>query len=94
MIDSKAFAQGLSEERCDVLDLGKVERVLREFGEEKKEIGDLGLSSLKIEEKSGTYSEKVEDFGPSNAIEGYVPRRDRVSKASGAKKNKQGMCEC
>ncbi|XP_004302308.1 PREDICTED: putative RNA polymerase II subunit B1 CTD phosphatase RPAP2 homolog [Fragaria vesca subsp. vesca] len=90
VIDSKAFAQGLSEERCDVLDLGKVERVLREFGEEKKEIGDLGLSSLKIEEKSGTYSGKVEEFGPSNAIEGYVPRRDRVSKASGAKKNKQG----
>ncbi|KAL6132833.1 hypothetical protein ACLB2K_065072 [Fragaria x ananassa] len=87
---SKAFAQGLSEERCDVLDLGKVERVLREFGQEKKEIGDLGLSSLKIEEKSGTFSGKVEEFGPSDAIEGYVPRRDRVTKASGAKKSKQG----
>ncbi|KAL6139119.1 hypothetical protein ACLB2K_064396 [Fragaria x ananassa] len=88
VIDSKAFAQGLSEERCDVLDLGKVERVLREFGEEKKEIGDLGLSGLKIEEKSGTFSGKVEEFGPSNAIEGYVPRTDRVTEA--AKKSKQG----
>ncbi|KAM1353617.1 hypothetical protein COP2_034105 [Malus domestica] len=60
LIESKAFAQSLSEERCDVLDYGKVERVLRAFGDadfDKREvglgdIGDLGISKLKIEEKS------------------------------------------
>ncbi|XP_050382942.1 putative RNA polymerase II subunit B1 CTD phosphatase RPAP2 homolog [Argentina anserina] len=94
LIDSKAFGQSLSEERCEVLDMGKVERVLRQFGEkdeeEKKEIGDLGMSELKIEEKSVSYSGGFEEFGPSNAIEGYVPKKDRVSKASGSKKSKQG----
>ncbi|PRQ42476.1 putative protein-serine/threonine phosphatase [Rosa chinensis] len=95
VIDSKAFALSLSEERCDILDFGKVERVLGQFGEKdeqgKKEIGDLGISKLKIEEKSETYSGKLEDWvGPSNAIEGYVPKKDRASKPLGSKKIKQG----
>lgn len=93
MIDSKAFAQSLSEERCDVLDFAKVERVLRQFGDVKGEdIGDLGISRLKIEEKSETYRGNLEDWvGPSNAIEGYVPKKDRISKPLGSKKSKQGM---
>lgn len=62
VIESKAFAQSLSEERCDVLDFGKVERILRAFGDvgfDKGEvgfgeIGDLEISKLKIEEKVET----------------------------------------
>ncbi|CAN6724472.1 unnamed protein product [Malus baccata var. baccata] len=116
LIESKAFAQSLSEERCDVLDYGKVERVLRAFGDadfDKREvglgdIGDLGISKLKIEEKSegdsgdlGISKLKIEEksevqlgdvgvVGPSNAIEGYVPHNQRISKPLGSKKNKKG----
>ncbi|KAM1549215.1 hypothetical protein ACFX1Z_010303 [Malus domestica] len=116
LIGSKAFAQSLSEERCDVLDYGKVEKVLRAFGdvgldkeevglgetrdlgisklkiEEKNEaeIGDLGISKLKIEEKSEVQLGDVGVVGPSNAIEGYVPHNQRISKPLGSKKNKKG----
>ncbi|XP_068341042.1 putative RNA polymerase II subunit B1 CTD phosphatase RPAP2 homolog [Pyrus communis] len=116
LIESKAFAQSLSEERCDVLDYGKVEKVLRAFGdvgldkgevglgetgdlgisklkiEEKSEaeIGDLGISKLKIEEKSEVQLGDVGVVGPSNAIEGYVPHNQRISKPLGSKKNKKG----
>ncbi|KAH0994998.1 hypothetical protein GBA52_018862 [Prunus armeniaca] len=116
VIESKAFAQSLSEERCDVLDFGKVERILRAFGdvgfdkgevgfgeigdlgisklkiEEKVEtgIGDLGISRLKIEEKSETHIGDLGAVGPSNAIEGYVPQKERISKPLGSKKNKEG----
>ncbi|XP_008246291.1 PREDICTED: putative RNA polymerase II subunit B1 CTD phosphatase RPAP2 homolog [Prunus mume] len=116
VIESKAFAQSLSEERCDVLDFGKVERILRAFGdvgfdkgevgfgeigdlgisklkiEEKVKtgIGDLGISRLKIEEKSETHIGDLGAVGPSNAIEGYVPQKERTSKPLGSKRNKEG----
>ncbi|KAB2621680.1 RNA polymerase II subunit B1 CTD phosphatase RPAP2-like protein [Pyrus ussuriensis x Pyrus communis] len=105
LIESKAFAQSLSEERCDVLDYDKVERVLRAFGDvdfdkgevglggikEKSEAdsGDLGISKLKIEEKSEVQLGDVGVVGPSNAIEGYFPHNQRICKPLGSKKNKK-----
>lgn len=94
LINSKAFAGSLQEERCSVLNPGKVNEILRLFknvgleneGEEDKgKNGDLGMSKLMIKEyaerKEGEVS--MEDWiGPSNAIEGYVPQRDRNSKPS------------
>ncbi|CAA7398542.1 unnamed protein product [Spirodela intermedia] len=46
--------------------------------------GDLGFSNLTIHEKTGLVAGEVpgeEWIGPSNAIEGYVPQRDRKNEA-------------
>ncbi|KAK6159790.1 hypothetical protein DH2020_003171 [Rehmannia glutinosa] len=53
--------------------------------------GDLGLSGLKIQEKTDTVAGQValeEWIGPSNAIDGYVPRRDRDLKHPQSNNNK------
>ncbi|KAF8034800.1 hypothetical protein BT93_C0961 [Corymbia citriodora subsp. variegata] len=97
VVNSRAFAGSLQPERCAVLDLRKMEEVLRVFGdkglgsEEGEEervdgVGELGMSGLKIKENEEVRAGEVsleEWVGPSDAIEGYVPRR-RDDKAAGA----------
>lgn len=96
VINSKAFAGSLQDERCNVLDLEKLNNVLRLFGnlnlepmENFGKDGELDFSDLKIQDKTETATAEVsleQWAGPSNAIEGYVPKqRDNDSKAS--KKN-------
>ncbi|KAK7345200.1 hypothetical protein VNO77_15776 [Canavalia gladiata] len=93
VVNSKAFVGSLQAERCSVLEPEKVNNVLRLFGnlnlapvENLGKNGDLGLSDLKIQEKTETSTGEVsleQWLGPSNAIEGYVPKqRDYDSKAS------------
>lgn len=100
-VNSQAFAKSLQDERCSVLDLDKLNEVLRLFGnlslDSKDGLGkngDLGLSGLTIQEKPKTKVGEVpleEWVGPSNAIEGYVPQRERSSKSSLLKNPKGGM---
>ncbi|EYU19406.1 hypothetical protein ABFS82_02G087600 [Erythranthe guttata] len=89
LIRSRAFGASLEEERSSSLDPAKINSVLKMFdglsldsvmGLDKS--GDLGLSGLKIREKMVTGSGEMsleEWVGPSNAIDGYVPRRDQNS---------------
>lgn len=86
----------MSEERCSALDPARIAAVLgmfRESGglEAESELGvsgDLGFSRLRIEERSGEAfsASEVSMAGPSNAIEGYVPRRERKVKPKSPKK--------
>ncbi|MED6123778.1 hypothetical protein PIB30_052603 [Stylosanthes scabra] len=100
VVNSKTFAGSLQDERCSVLDSEKLNNVLRHFTDmnleplEKLENSDrLGLSDLKIQEKAETGDGEVslkEWAGPSNAIEGYVPKpRDKDSKGSSRKNIKK-----
>ncbi|GAU21904.1 hypothetical protein TSUD_34010 [Trifolium subterraneum] len=93
VVNSKAFAGSLQEKRCSVLDPEKLNNVLRLFGnlnlepmENFGKEGELGFSGLKIQDKTetGTGDVSLEQWvGPSNAIEGYVPKkRDNSSKGS------------
>ncbi|OVA13023.1 Protein of unknown function DUF408 [Macleaya cordata] len=99
VVNSRAFVGSLQDERCTVLNSAKIDEVLNLFGElglaeegvEKK--GDLGLSELKIEEKLDAKVGEVslDDWiGPSNAIEGYVPQRDRISSLASLKHQEEG----
>ncbi|XP_057743536.1 putative RNA polymerase II subunit B1 CTD phosphatase RPAP2 homolog [Arachis stenosperma] len=101
VVNSKTFAGSLQDERCSVLDSEKLNNVLRHFAdmnleplEKLEKSGDLGLSNLKIQEKEETGTGEVslkEWAGPSNAIEGYVPKpRDSDSKGSSRKNIKKG----
>ncbi|KAK9291758.1 hypothetical protein L1049_019708 [Liquidambar formosana] len=100
VVNSRAFAGGLREERCSVLNSEKIDEILRLFEDLSLESrdslgnnGDLGFSELKIEEKAGTKAGEVsleEWIGPSNAIEGYVPQRDRTSKPLHSKSREEG----
>ncbi|KAE9446685.1 hypothetical protein C3L33_21410, partial [Rhododendron williamsianum] len=103
VVNSGTFAGSLQEERCSVLDSAKLNQIMRLFEglsldpkENLGKNGDLGLSELKIQErtdiKAGEVS--VEDWiGPSNAVEGYVPQRNISSKPLRAKNRKEGiMC--
>eukprot|EP00262_Sarcandra_glabra_P001943 TRINITY_DN12129_c1_g1_i1.p1 TRINITY_DN12129_c1_g1~~TRINITY_DN12129_c1_g1_i1.p1 ORF type:complete len:657 (+),score=95.48 TRINITY_DN12129_c1_g1_i1:166-2136(+) len=85
VVNSRAFAASLQSERCSVTDSAKIAEVLRLVGdscldEDKEGLGkngELGFSNLRIEEKLDVKVGEVslEDWiGPSNAIEGYVPR--------------------
>ncbi|XP_010271590.1 PREDICTED: putative RNA polymerase II subunit B1 CTD phosphatase RPAP2 homolog [Nelumbo nucifera] len=85
LVNSRAFAGSLATERCSVSDSSKINEVLRLFEDlssKDKEIlgeeGNLGFSKLKIQEKEDvnvTGNVSLEDWiGPSNAIEGYVPK--------------------
>ncbi|BAT96524.1 hypothetical protein LR48_Vigan02g017500 [Vigna angularis] len=93
VVSSKAFAGSLQSERCLALDPEKLNNILKLFEnlnleqtENVRKDGDLGLSNLKIQEKTVTSTGEVsleEWVGPSNAIEGYVPKpRERESKGS------------
>lgn len=87
VVNSRAFAASLQEERTSTLNPVKLNEILRLFEglslEESRggfgKNSDLGLSKLRIEEKTDTRSGEVsleEWIGPSNAIEGYVPLKD------------------
>lgn len=102
LIESRAFSGSLQEERCSILNAVKLNEILDMFedlsldnsAEDLKEIGDLGLSRLKIQENTETKVGEVpldEWLGPSNAVEGYVPKRDRKSKAPHARYSKDGI---
>ncbi|KAL6577817.1 hypothetical protein OROMI_010145 [Orobanche minor] len=87
LINSRAVAASLHEERSSTLDPDKLNEVLKLFDGFSLDLdvdmgkkGDLGLSGLKIKEKTDTTAGEVsleEWIGPSNAIDGYVPRRDQ-----------------
>ncbi|KAL0335387.1 UNVERIFIED_CONTAM: putative RNA polymerase II subunit B1 CTD phosphatase RPAP2 [Sesamum radiatum] len=88
LINSRAFAASLQEERSSALNSAKLNDVLKLFDGLSSDSavdmgnnhGDLGLSELKIQEKTDTEAGEVsleEWIGPSNAIDGYVPRKER-----------------
>ena len=97
LVNSRTFAASLNDDRCAVLDSARIAAVLRILGDSsglEPELGfgkdgDLGFSKLKIEEKP---ENRVGDLsleqwvGPSNAIEGYVPQRERKPKELGSKR--------
>ncbi|KAJ8759618.1 hypothetical protein K2173_009265 [Erythroxylum novogranatense] len=98
VVNSQVFAGSLHAERCSVLNPTKLKEVLKLFdnlslsSQESGNEGDLGLSNLKIEEKMEHRGAEIlldQWIGPSNAIEGYVPQRERYSKPSQVKKFKQ-----
>ncbi|CAN4110893.1 unnamed protein product [Withania somnifera] len=86
-VNSGAFSGSLHDERSSTLNPAKLNEVLNLFKglhlhstKDVKENGDIGSSKLKIQEKmdvKGGEVSLVEWMGPSNAIEGYVPQRDR-----------------
>ncbi|KAK4339774.1 hypothetical protein RND71_041236 [Anisodus tanguticus] len=88
VVNSRTFAGSLQDERSSTLNPAKLNEVLKLFeglhlhsSEDVKENGDLGSSKLKIQEKmdvKGGVVSLEEWMGPSNAIEGYVPPRDRI----------------
>nr|KYP49456.1 RNA polymerase II-associated protein 2 [Cajanus cajan] len=93
VVKSKAFAGSLKTERCLGLEPEKLNNILSLFGNLNLEPvknsgknGNIGFSDLKIQEKTETSTGEVsleQWVGPSNAIEGYVPKpRDRDSKGS------------
>lgn len=96
VVNSKAFAGSLQAERCLVLDLEKLNNVLELFEnlnlepvENSGKSGNLGLADLKIQEKTETSAGEVsleQWVGPSNAIEGYVPKQ-RGQDSKGSRKN-------
>lgn len=100
VINSRAFVISLQEERCSILDTAKFDQVMMLFEglslsseEGLGKNGDLGMSDLKIHEKMEAKSGDVsleEWIGPSNAIEGYVPQRDRSSKLLHSNNRKEG----
>ncbi|XP_065878875.1 putative RNA polymerase II subunit B1 CTD phosphatase RPAP2 homolog [Euphorbia lathyris] len=99
IVSSRAFGKSLPEERCSVRNLAELNDILGRFdnsrldSEDLGEKNDLGSSKLKIQEKMETGSGEVsleEWIGASNAIEGYVPQRDRHSKTSPSKTYQEG----
>lgn len=100
VVKSQMFAESLQDERSSTLNSSHLNRLLHLFEglslETKEGLGkngDLGLFKLKIEEKPELKSGEVsleEWIGPSNAIEGYVPQKDRSIKPSRPKVPKEG----
>ncbi|XP_051122212.1 putative RNA polymerase II subunit B1 CTD phosphatase RPAP2 homolog [Andrographis paniculata] len=87
LIHSRAFSASLLEERSSTLNTAKIKKVLNlcdglglESAVNMGKDGDLEISNLKIHEKADTKTAEVsldEWIGPSNAIDGYVPKRDQ-----------------
>lgn len=100
VVNSRAFAGSLQEERCSVLDSLKLDEILRLFEglslDSKVDLGRIGnlrLSELKIQEKTDGKAGEMsleEWIGPSNAIEGYVPQSDRSAKPLRSKNRIEG----
>ncbi|XP_026400807.1 putative RNA polymerase II subunit B1 CTD phosphatase RPAP2 homolog [Papaver somniferum] len=92
VVNSLAFGGSLQDDRCPVVNSSKVDEVLKLFEEGlsleeeglgKKKKGDLGLSELRIQEKmDAKVGEGDWITGPSNAIEGYVPKQSSAIKRS------------
>ncbi|GMI74830.1 hypothetical protein HRI_001152300 [Hibiscus trionum] len=97
LINSRAFSGSLQEERCSVLNHAKLNAILSLFDdvglddEGVGKNGDLGFSNLKIKENEEIKAGEIPLVGPSNAIEGYVPQRELVSKPSSSKTSKNGV---
>ncbi|CAA0839599.1 Putative RNA polymerase II subunit B1 CTD phosphatase RPAP2 homolog [Striga hermonthica] len=100
LINSRTFAASLKEERPSDLKPAKLSGILNLFygpslGPDDAVAsggGDMGLSGLRIEEKMDTTAGEVsveEWIGPSNAIDGYVPRREKNMEA-GRSNNDRG----
>ncbi|GAB4851106.1 hypothetical protein Ancab_030400 [Ancistrocladus abbreviatus] len=104
VINSRAFAGSLQEERCFTLDTAKIDGILKMFKNmslmSEKDLGkngDLGLSELKIQEKTDINGGDVsleEWIGPHNAIEGYIPERDHNYRLSNSKTSEKGYEPC
>ncbi|PIN17613.1 protein phosphatase [Handroanthus impetiginosus] len=100
LINSRAYAASLQEERSSTLNPAKLNEVLRLFdGLSMDSVvnmgknGDLGFSELKIQEKTDTQAGEVslvEWIGPSNAIDGYVPLRDQNLGVQNSNNSKKG----
>lgn len=96
VVSSRSLAGSLQEERCSVLNPVKLQEVLRLFeglSLESEEDGDFGISKLKIQEKEEVKRGEVsmeQWVGPSNAIEGYVPQRERKPAPSQLRSRKEG----
>lgn len=102
VVNSRAFAGSLQEEKCSVLNPAKLNEVFGLFENMSLDSegnlgnkGDLGFPDLKIEEKVETKvggDVSLEQWiGPSNAIEGYVPQWDRNAKALPLKNLNEGI---
>ncbi|KAL9686910.1 hypothetical protein QQ045_031304 [Rhodiola kirilowii] len=94
VVNSRAFAVSLQDERSSDSNLTRIENVMRKFAglsvEAKCE--ELGVSKLMIQEKNDLNGENmplVNCVGASNAIEGYVPRTDHSSQPSHSRKQKK-----
>ncbi|KAL1535008.1 protein-serine/threonine phosphatase [Salvia divinorum] len=100
LINSRAFAANLQEERSSDLNPVKLSRIVKLFQESSSDTavdmgknGDLGISELKIQEKTGREAGNLsmeEWIGPSNAIDGYVPRSDKKLEALQLNNNRKG----
>ncbi|KAK4427571.1 putative RNA polymerase II subunit B1 CTD phosphatase RPAP2 [Sesamum alatum] len=100
LINSRAFDASLQEERISTLNPAKLNEILKLFdglsldsAVDMGHNGDLGLSELKIQEKTDTEAGEVsleEWIGPSNAIDGYVPRNERNTKSKQSSNLKKG----
>ncbi|KAK4491336.1 hypothetical protein RD792_002072 [Penstemon davidsonii] len=103
LINSRAFAESLEKERSSTLNPAKINEVMKLFeglslesGLNMGKNGDLGMSELKIQEKIDKEAGEVpleEWIGPSNAIDGYVPRRDRNLKPQESSSHKNGLTQ-
>ncbi|CAM8895699.1 unnamed protein product [Rhodiola kirilowii] len=100
VVNSRAFAVSLQEERSSDLNPTKIENVMRKFACLSLEANsegfgkndNLGVSKLMIQEKNALNGENmhlVNWVGLSNAIEGYVPRKDRSCQPSHSIKQKK-----
>ncbi|KAL2941715.1 putative RNA polymerase II subunit B1 CTD phosphatase RPAP2-like protein [Bienertia sinuspersici] len=86
LINSKAFRGSLKEDRRSNLNPSKVNEILRLFknvgleNEDEGKKGELSSSKLMIKENAVAKGEvSMEEWiGPSNAIEGYIPQKDRL----------------
>ncbi|KAF7826984.1 putative RNA polymerase II subunit B1 CTD phosphatase RPAP2-like protein [Senna tora] len=97
VVNSKAFTGSLQDKRCSVLNPEKLNEALRLFGntslEPEKKLGkpeELGLSGMTIQEKTETSTADVsleQWIGPSNAIEGYVPKQRHSDSKGSSQKN-------
>lgn len=100
LINSRAFAANLQDERSSTLNPAKLNQLLKLFeglsldsAVDMGKSGDLGLADLKIQEKTVREAGEVsleEWIGPTNAIDGYVPRRDKNLEAHQLNNNKKG----
>lgn len=100
LINSRAFAANLPDERSSTLNPAKLNQLLKLFdgltlesAVDMGKSGDLGLADLKIQEKTEREAGEVsleEWIGPTNAIDGYVPRRDKNLEAHQLNNNKKG----
>ncbi|KAL8171783.1 hypothetical protein V2J09_023587 [Rumex salicifolius] len=105
IVNSSTYSASLPAERCSEFNMPRINEVLSLFKSqsldlvEEEAMGkekDMGFSKLKIQEKTETKGGEVslEDWiGPSNAIEGYVPKRDHNAKFSRSKVNMKGKIE-